>query len=299
MSLINYLQVRKQRKEGPALERTLSQQSNRTAQQAMKKKRRIRIPNPLHALSLILERDVGLLLFYNSIVYCAFYDVMASAPNLLQDIYGFDALKIGLCFLPMGTGCFLAPMVVGKLMDWNFRRIARQVGYEIVKGKANDLRNFPLEKSRIQIAFPAVMLTAAAILCYGWVMQVETNLAAPLVLMFLTGFASTSAFNVMSVMLVDLYPLSPATATAANNLVRCLLGAGATGIIIYMIDAMGRGWCFTFIALVVVGLSPILVALERWGPHWREARRVKAEEFKKTKEENRMQKREDKPTNDR
>lgn len=298
MSLINYLQVRKQRKEGPALERTLSQQSNRTAQQAMKKKRRLRIPNPLHALSLILERDVGLLLFYNSIVYCAFYDVMASAPNLLQDIYGFDALKIGLCFLPMGTGCFLAPMVVGKLMDWNFRRIARQVGYEIVKGKANDLRNFPLEKSRIQIAFPAVMLTAAAILCYGWVMQVETNLAAPLVLMFITGFASTSAFNVMSVMLVDLYPLSPATATAANNLVRCLLGAGATGIIIYMIDAMGRGYCFTFIALVVIALSPILMALERWGPQWREARRMKAEEIKKTKEEDRMQKREDKP-NDR
>lgn len=283
MSLLNYIQVRKSRKAAPPLERTLSQQSNRTAQQSLKKHRKLRIPNPLHALKLILEKDVGLLLFYNSIVYCAFYDVMASAPSLLQDIYGYDALKIGLCFLPMGTGCFLAPVVVGRLMDWNFRRTAKQVGYEIIKGKANDLRNFPLEKSRIQIAFPSVLLTAVTILCYGWVMQVETNLAAPLILMFIAGFASTSGFNVMSVMLVDLYPLSPATATAANNLVRCLMGAGATGVVIYMIEAMGRGWCFTFIALVVLAFSPILWALERWGPRWREERRVKMEEREREK----------------
>lgn len=95
----------------------------------------------------------------------------------------------------------------------------------------------------------------------------------------------TSAFNCLSVMLVDLYPLSPATATAANNLIRCLLGAGATGVIIYMIDAMGRGWAFTFIAGVVLLFSPILWLLERRGPGWREARRVRAEEIKRSKAE--------------
>lgn len=50
-----------------------------------------------------------------------------------------------------------------------------------------------------------------------------------------------------------------------------------------MIEAMGRGWCFTFHAGVVAGLSPILLVLEKWGPGWREARRVKEEEKKKTR----------------
>jgi hypothetical protein len=95
----------------------------------------------------------------------------------------------------------------------------------------------------------------------------------------------TSGFNCLSVMVVDLYPLSPATATAANNLIRCLLGAGATGVIIYMIDAMGRGWAFTFVAGVVLIFSPILWLLERRGPEWREARRVRAEEMKRAKEQ--------------
>lgn len=280
MSLLSYLQVRRIQKEqqsAPPLERTTTRESQRAAQRTLAKKRKLRFPNPLHSAVVLLEKDVALLLFYNSLVYSAFYDVMASAPQLLQEIYGYDALKIGLCFLPLGCGCFLAPTLSGKLMDWNFRRTASKIGYEIVKGKANDLRTFPLERCRIEVALPLVLIGNLAILCYGWVMQVETNLAAPLALMFIIGLTSTGGFNVMSVMLVDLYPLSPATATAANNLVRCLMGAGATAVIIYMIDAMGRGWCFTFIALVVFALSPTLWVLEKWGPQWREARRVRAE----------------------
>ena len=59
------------------------------------------------------------------------------------------------------------------------------------------------------------------------------------------------------------------------------MGAGATGVIIYMIEAMGRGWCFTFIAGVVAVFSPILWVLERWGPGWREARRARVEEVER------------------
>jgi len=64
----------------------------------------------------------------------------------------------------------------------------------------------------------------------------------------------------MGVMLVDLYPLSPATATAANNLVRCWMGAAGTAVILYMIEGMGLGWCFTFIAAVIFFTSPLLFA---------------------------------------
>lgn len=88
----------------------------------------------------------------------------------------------------------------------------------------------------------------------------------------------------MSIMLVDLYPTSPATATAANNLVRCLMGAAGTAVIIQMIEGMGRGWCFTFIAAVVFFASPILWVEMKWGPKWREARRVRISRQKEEKE---------------
>ena len=78
-------------------------------------------------------------------------------------------------------------------------------------------------------------------------------------------------------MLVDLYPYSPSTATAANNLCRCLMGAGGSAVIIEMIDTLGRGWCFTLIAGIVYMASPLLCVVTRRGPKWREERRVRIE----------------------
>ena len=60
-----------------------------------------------------------------------------------------------------------------------------------------------------------------------------------------------------------------------------------------MIKAMGRGWCFTLHALIVLIASPILWVLVKWGPMWREKRRVRAEEVTKRKEEKRMREKEE------
>lgn len=84
-------------------------------------------------------------------------------------------------------------------------------------------------------------------------------------------------------------PTSPATVTAANNLCRCLLGAGQSAVIILMIDSMGRGWCFTFITLVIFATTPILLILMRWGPKWREERAQKMETAKKARDEQRRE----------
>lgn len=76
---------------------------------------------------------------------------------------------------------------------------------------------------------------------------------------------------------MDLYPNSPATATAANNLVRCFMGAAGTAVTIQMADGMGRGWCFTFMAGVLFVMSPLSWVDVQWGQGWREARRVRIE----------------------
>ncbi|KAF2637483.1 MFS general substrate transporter [Massarina eburnea CBS 473.64] len=270
MSLLDYLAYRKRLKADGA---ELTQTTSRDEQRSLAKQRKLRFPNPLGTLRVIKQKDAGLLLFYNSLVYTAFYDVIASAPYLFQEIYHFNELQVGLAFIPFGCGAMFAPMTSGKLMDFNYRRLARKGGFPIDKKRGNDMKDFPLEKARLQVAAPQLLIGTAAVLCYGWILEKEPSLAAPLAMHFLIGLCLTGAFNCMSVMLVDYYPLSPATATAANNLVRCLVGAAGTGIINIMIESMGRGWCFTFIAGVVAVMSPILWILLKWGPKWREERR--------------------------
>ncbi|MCJ1308225.1 hypothetical protein MMC25_001878 [Agyrium rufum] len=288
MSLLNYLESRKAQKVTDELGRTVSREEQRKKQAKLAGRRKLRFPNPLNTLYVVLEKDVGMLLFYNSIVYVAVYDVISTIPVLFQETYGFNDLQIGLSFIPFGVGSCIAPFLCGRLMDMNYKRVAKAAGIKVDKKRGEDMKGFPIEKARLQVVWPLLLIGNTGVLAYGWAMNQNAPLAAPLVLTFIIGLALTGAFNVLSTMLIDFYPLSPATATAANNLVRCLMGAGGTAIIIQMINAMGRGPCFTFIAGVVYVLSPMLVVLEKYGPKWREERRVRVEketEMKQLKEE--------------
>ena len=273
MSLINYLRIRK---TDTALERTVSSQEKQVIRAELRARRKLRFPNPLKSVSIIMEKDVGPILFYNAIVYTAFYSVTTSLPSLFEDIYGFDSLQIGLSFLPIGIGYLFASIATGKLMDFNYRRLAKATNITIDRKRGDDLRNYPIENARIQVAWPLIFLGNATLLCYGWVLEKRAHLAAPLVLQFIIGSCLTGVFDILNTLLVDLYPGSSATATAANNLVRCLMGAAGTAVILQMIDGMGRGWSFSFIAAVVLLTSPLLWIVVRWGPKWREARRVRA-----------------------
>ena len=279
MSLLNYLASRKS-KENDSLERTASQERDRAA---LANQRKLRWPNPLKTIHIVLEKDVGMVLFYNSIIYTAFYDITSSLPSLFKEIYGFNDLQIGLVFIPFGVGCMVAAVGSGKLMDFNYKRVAKAAGIAVDKKRGESMRHFPIEKARIQVILPFLYTGIVAVLCYGWALEKNPPLAVPLILQFVMGICLNGSFSVLSTLLIDLYPMSPATATAANNLVRCFMGAAGTAVIIQMINGMGRGWCFTFIAAVCFLTSPLLFAELKWGPKWREERRIRIEKHDEEK----------------
>ena len=288
MTVLEWLHLRKDQKSDNALSRSDTAEGRRLAQAEMAKGRKLRWPNPLKTVHIIMEKDMAVVLFYNSLIYTAFYDIMASIPQLFQEIYHFNDLQIGLCYLPFGCGCALASFVNGRMLDRNYKKVARQIGFTIDRKHGDDLRHFPIERARLEIIWPILTLGLVSLLCYGWVLEQNVHLAAPLVFQFLIGLCVNGSFNILSTLVVDLYPQSPSTATAANNLVRCFMGAGGTGILNIMLDRMGRGWCFTFISVVCMVASPLLWVELKWGPEWREARRIRiekgAEETKRAQE---------------
>ncbi|KAI5794951.1 major facilitator superfamily domain-containing protein [Pyronema domesticum] len=231
-----------------------------------------RFPNPLASVRLIFQKDMALVLFANSILYTAFYTVMASLPTLFEEIYGFDSLQVGLCYLPFGVGAALACVVAGKIVDRDYRITAAELGVVMDKKRGEDMKKFPIEKARLRSIFWILGLYVVTFIAYGWVLWKETNLAAPLVLQFILGIVGTGAFTILSTLVVDLYPAKPSSATACNNLVRCLMGAGGTAAIESMIKAMGRGWCFTFVGLVCAAMAPLLWLERSRGMEWRVAR---------------------------
>ena len=112
-------------------------------------------------------------------------------------------------------------------------------------------------------------LAAASIALYGWSIHFENPIWAPLTALFVIAFSVTGAYNVMNLLVVDLNYSTPATAMAANNLVRCILGAAATAAVHPLLNWLGRGLSYTCIAGAIVVASPLSLAAYKWGLAWR------------------------------
>nr|POE99461.1 itaconate transport protein [Quercus suber] len=240
-----------------------------TRKTEMAKTRKLHFPNPLETVKIVFTREAGYALGYVGIVCCGFYATAALIPSQFGRVYNFNQIQIALCYLPLGVGSTIAAFVRGRIIDSRYRYHAKRLGLPLISNRNVDLSDFPIERARLEVALPTVALGTACIIGFGWMIQYKVNLAGPLIFLFVIGFCVSASLNTVSVLLVDLYSGRAGTATAANNLVRCFLGAGATSGVIPLINKIGIGWTTTFFGLLNVLFSPILWYIMKNGPTWR------------------------------
>lgn len=234
------------------------------------KNRKISFPNPMDTLRIVFSKTAGLILLSTSLLFSTAYAVMTSIPSQFSKRYGFDDLQVSLIYLPLAVGSTVSAFTTGRLIDRNYRRHAKKLGMTVDRNRQDDLSNFPIERSRIEVSMPIAIIGVLAVIGYGWMVESNVYLAGPCIMLFIFGYAMTAMFNTMNILMVDIYQGRPASATAANNLTRCLLGAGSTAAVIPLTDSIGVGWTCTLAAGLWGGFSlPLLVFLMKVGPRWR------------------------------
>ncbi|KAI0052527.1 MFS general substrate transporter [Auriscalpium vulgare] len=228
--------------------------------------------------------DVVVLLVFNGVIYAVYYGVTASISSLFKKAYPYlNQTTTGLCFLAIGGGMLIGTLLSGKLMDRDYAAIrdamikkaqADSEGQIIDVNEITKSDNFPIEKARLRTAPIHLALFIGCVLGYGWALQAKVNLAVPLILQMIMGLTVVSIMNIITTLLVDLMPSQGSSITACNNMVRCLLGAGLVSVIDIIIKALGAGWTYIVLGGGCILVSPLLIVVLRWGPVWREQRRV-------------------------
>ncbi|KAI0007648.1 major facilitator superfamily transporter [Xylariaceae sp. FL0662B] len=228
-------------------------------------------PNFFRSLVILFEREMFFLLAYSSLIFAGFYAIATALPAQMAELYGFNDVIIGLMYLPLGMGSIVAAFIMGSLVNWNYRRYCRKLNIPVDRKRQLDLTEFPIERARLELSIPMMLLCAAGSVAWGWSIQYRAPLAVPIVLMFLIGISVVGFSNSISTLIVDINPGHAGAAVAANNLTRCLVGAAATAAINPMISGIGSGWSFTIFALIYLAGAPMMWLIMRYGIEWRKA----------------------------
>ncbi|EIN07877.1 MFS general substrate transporter [Punctularia strigosozonata HHB-11173 SS5] len=251
-----------------------------------------RFVNPFR---LFLYPDLDVLLVFFGLIYAVFYGVTATLSSLFADAYPFlDETDLGLLFLAIGGGMIVGTGTMGKILDWEYRRIrdglvrkyvadgGEKVDVAEAEAEVTKEENFPIEKARLRLIPILLTIYVACLLGYGWCLQEQVSIAVPLILQFIIGYVCTAIMNDISTLMLDLTPGRGSSVTACNNLVRCSLGAIAVSIMDPILKALRPGWTYVLLAGICVVASPALWVVLRWGPMWRAKRRAQLQSNSQT-----------------
>ncbi|CAK7269459.1 hypothetical protein SEPCBS57363_003613 [Sporothrix epigloea] len=239
---------------------------------------RIPVPNVFAAVRIMFEKDVGPLMLFMSLNVMANYAMLVPLQDVIRRRYNFNDLQVGLCYIPFAMGSVVGALAIGRLLNWNFARVARSIGISPDRKRGNDMRHFPIERARLDLMWPCTLLAVAMMIAWGWVVAApHVSLAGPLVVLFFSGVGLTGPVSILTTLLVDLYPMNPGRVSSTFNLTRATLSAIGTAVVQYIIDAWGYGYTYLFLGLLVLAFSPTIYIVRRWGPQWREERHLRFE----------------------
>lgn len=231
------------------------------------------VPNPVPSLRIVFYPDTFLALWLAGCPYALWFCVQTSITPVFGRFYGFNPLEVGACFLAGGAGIIAGGFVAGRLMDRNYKHVAKEAGLAIDRVRGDDVARFPIEHARSRGSVAIIAVSMCFVVGYGWAVQQRAHPAVPLLFQAYLGCKCTTLHQTYSALIVDVFPDRPGTAAAANNITRCALAAAAVAMLDPLVSVLGYGWAFTLLGLFdAVSCALAVLALRRWGRTWRDKR---------------------------
>lgn len=224
----------------------------------------------LGPIKMIVGLEVTYIIVFLAVYYTGWQMLITVMSTLFKETYGLNEIQIGLAFIANGVGCIMGTLTTGKFLDYDYRRMK--------KNYTGSEESFPLEHARLRTIWLWAGLHCASVLIFGWTLDKKIHMSVPIVCTFVLGWASTSIISTTSTFMVDCFPKQGASATAAVNLVRCLLAAGGTAAILPIVNAIGVGWTFTLLVGIMLASLGLVWIQMRYGSKRRQRREEREKE---------------------
>lgn len=195
---------------------------------------------------------------YVGLVYGYTYLLFTSFGPLYKQVYGFGQSDTGLTYLGFGVGCGLGLFVFGALSD------------RMAKSRAG-LGGEWKPEYRLPPLLPGSLVVPIGLFWYGWSAEAKVHWIMPIIGSGWIGLGTLAIFMPVQTYLIDAFELHSASASAANTILRSLLGAFLPLAGPSMYRALGIGWGNSLLALIALAFTPLAWTIFKYGERIRKA----------------------------
>lgn len=223
-----------------------------------------RTPKTIFLMSLIrplrmlfLQPIVTVCALYIATIYGLMYILFTTFTFVYEGQYHFSSIGAGLSFLSSGIGMLSGLGIVAIFSDRLYQRA-------VSEGRAR-----PETRLHWSMVLPGSLLIPAGLFIYGWTADYQVHWIAPMIGSCIMSIGTIIITMGIQTYLVDAFSTNAASVSAANTVLRSILGAllPLSGLDLY--NALGLGWGNSLLAFIALGLAPVPVCLGLFGERLR------------------------------
>ena len=202
---------------------------------------------------LLLSPIVTLMSVYTAIIYGILYLLFTTYTFVYEENYGFSPSTVGLSYISTGIGFFIGLFLIGGSADRVFKAL---------KEKNNGVAK---PEYRLPPLLFGAWFVPAGLFVYGWSAQYHVQWAVPMFGGLLFGIGMIAALLCIQNYLIDAFGAYAASATAANTLLRSVVGGLLPLAGLRMYNALGLGWGNSLLGFLSLAMIPIPFAFYKYG----------------------------------
>jgi multidrug resistance protein len=201
-----------------------------------------------------LSPVVAIMCIYVSVLYGFMYILFTTFTFVYEGTYGFTSTGAGLTFIAGGIGNLIGLFFTGMMSDKIIQR-----------KKALGQTPQPEDRLNLQSSVPAAICLPLGLIMYGWTAYYKIHWIVPMIGTGIMGFGMMGIFMSAQTYLIDCFSREAASVTAANAVLRSVLGAVLPLVGLQLYDALGLGWGNTLLGLILLALAPVPWMFAKFG----------------------------------
>ncbi|RFU29413.1 hypothetical protein B7463_g6927, partial [Scytalidium lignicola] len=196
-------------------------------------------------------------IYYGNVYGFCVFGALAILPFAFPANYGFNAVGQGLVTVALLVGTVLGEPMAGPFSDWVVRWFARRNG---------GIRH---PEQRLHALWLGAAIIPAGLIMFGTTLQYKVHWIAPCVAIGLYSFALQSVTTVTFTYPVDCYENRAGEVGVILNMGRQIFSFYVSFYLHKYTERVGYAWAYGIYAILSCVLFLPIIALMRWGGHWR------------------------------